>query len=137
MFIGVTGFLLGLRYSVPAVVAVSALVLVAAPVMMGWASLAAWEALLGAFAAIVILQCAYLAGLAAGWGIGRTPPRGLFQAAGGGRRLASSSVVSAQNGRDCLREHHEIHPHRPAADVVAVERHPPRVADLVAPADLP
>jgi hypothetical protein len=75
VFAGAVGFLLGVRYSVPALLFVSLLIVLAAPVLMTWSSLALWEAIIAAVAILVVLQGSYLAGLATTLVVARRKPR--------------------------------------------------------------
>jgi hypothetical protein len=60
---GGLGFLLGLRYRVPAVVPASAVAVVMGPVVAYVAGAELWLVLIASVGAVVALQCGYLGGL--------------------------------------------------------------------------
>jgi hypothetical protein len=60
---GGLGFLLGLRYRVPAVVPASAVAAVLGPVVAYLAGAEPWAIFIASVGAVVALQCGYLAGL--------------------------------------------------------------------------
>ena len=60
---GGLGFLLGLRYRVPAVVPASALAAVMGPAVAYVAGAELWVVLIASVGAVVALQCGYLGGL--------------------------------------------------------------------------
>jgi hypothetical protein len=83
------GFLLGLRYRVPAVVVASAATAVMAPAVAYMAGASFWPVVLSPAAALVALQCGYLGGLALSFIVaGARPDR---DAIGAERRLAAKT----------------------------------------------
>ena len=77
------GFLLGLRYRVPALVAASAATVVLVPAFAYFAGAPFWAVLGAPLAALVALQCGYLGGLLLTYGVSRARTRGGEDAAGG------------------------------------------------------
>lgn len=69
VFAGATGFLLGLRYRVPALLAASALAVLASPAVIALAAIPVWQALAMIAGTLAILQCGYLAGLVLLWAV--------------------------------------------------------------------
>ena len=65
------GLLLSLRYRLPAVIAVSAILLAAGAPIGQFAGLPLWIAFLAAGGAVIVLQCGYLAGLLLACGAAR------------------------------------------------------------------
>jgi hypothetical protein len=70
------GFLIGLRYRVPAVVVASAVAVVLGPVIAHFTGASFWTVMVTPLAALVALQCGYLGGLLLTFGVSRAKPRG-------------------------------------------------------------
>jgi hypothetical protein len=69
-----SGFLLGLRYRPPALVAASALAAVIGPIIAHLTGASLWIVLLASVGAVVALQCGYLGGSLLNFSITRSNP---------------------------------------------------------------
>jgi hypothetical protein len=70
------GFLIGLRYRVPAVVVASAAAVVLGPVIAHFTGASFWVVVITPLAALIVLQCGYLGGVLLTYGVSRAKPRG-------------------------------------------------------------
>jgi hypothetical protein len=68
------GFLIGLRYRAPMLVVASAVAVVVAPAIALFSKAGPWMIVLAPLAALVALQCGYLAGLLLSYCVGRAKP---------------------------------------------------------------
>jgi hypothetical protein len=68
------GFLLGLRYRVPALVVASAAAVIAGPAIAHFTSAPTWMVLISPLTTLLALQCGYLGGLLLTYGVSRAKP---------------------------------------------------------------